>query len=659
MFAEIVFNRPIAPLLYRIPETLGDVKPGMRVVVPLRGQSVTGLVYKRASEATRPDITGIKDIRDIEEVLDADPVLNRELIELAEWMSSYYLCAPGEALWTIVPKGYKRREKPPPNRLECLEEGVEITLTPEQKEVHRILREAMGKRGETQFLLHGITGSGKTEVYLRIINDVVRGGGGAILLVPEISLTPQTVNYFSRRVGEELAILHSRLTKAEKINEWHRILNGEKRIVIGARSAVFAPLKDIGIIIIDEEHETSYKSDETPRYNAKRVALFRTKSHGALLLLGSATPSVESYFLAKLGRFRLLELKNRVSNQRLPNTYVTDLRKTKSKDHISKPLAAAVEKRLRRQEQTILFLNRRGFAPNIYCANCGYVFRCKNCDITLVFHRKEKKLSCHYCDYWEKPPEVCPDCGYEGIGYSGFGTEKVEGVLREKFPGAVVVRMDTDTVKKRTMIPRTLEKFSKKEIDILIGTQIVTKGLHFPGVTLVGVLNADIPLNFPDFRSAERTFNIITQVSGRSGRSEKGGDVIIQTYNPVHYAIQTAKNQDYAEFFAREIRFREALFYPPFCRIVRLVFRGTNEDRLMEQAQSAGAFIRERAPEGASILGPTLCPISRIKKNFRVHIIIKMKVIGQIRPLLRELFKTMRKRHDCYMEIDIDPVSML
>jgi primosomal protein N' (replication factor Y) len=659
MFCEAVFNRPIEPLLYRVPDSLGRVQPGMRVTVPLRKRPMTGLVYRMVLDSERNKMTGIKTVLDVEEVLDPVPVLNRELIELSEWMADYYLCSVGEALWTVMPKGFKHGERPAPARMRCLERPDTIVLTGEQRSVYGTLSDAMNGSGEKTFLLHGITGSGKTEVYLRIINDVVRSKRGAILLVPEISLTPQTVDYFSRRMGEELAILHSRLTKAERINEWHRIMNGDKRIVIGARSAVFAPLSDIGIIIIDEEHSTSYKSDETPRYNAKRVALFRTKKNNAILLLGSATPSVESYFLAKRGKFGLLELKHRVSNQSLPKTYVTDLRKTGRRDNISKPLARAIETRLSREEQTILFLNRRGFSPYIFCTSCGYVFRCSNCDITLVFHRQKRRLVCHYCDYYEPPPETCPNCGSERVGYSGFGTEKVEGDLRERFPGAAVVRMDTDTVKKRTMIPKTLSAFSKHEIDILIGTQIVTKGLHFPGVTLVGVLNADIPLNFPDFRSAERTFNIITQVSGRSGRSEKGGEVIIQTFNPTHYAIQTAKRQDYGEFFSREIRFRESLFYPPFCRIARLVFRGEDSEGLNEQAAQAGSFIRERCPEGTSVLGPALCPISRIKKNYRVHIIIKSSDMGRIRPLLRELTASVKKRPGCYMEIDIDPVSML
>ena len=659
MFSQVVFNRPMEPLLYRVPEALGQLQPGMRVTVPLRKRPVTGLVYRTVSDAERRAMTGINTVLDVKEVLDPAPVLNRELIALSEWMADYYLCSVGEALWTVIPKGFKRSERPAPERTSCLEHPDTIVLTGEQQSVYSTLSGAMHGCGDKTFLLHGITGSGKTEVYLRIISDVVRSNRGAILLVPEISLTPQTVDYFSRRVGEDLAILHSRLTKAERINEWHRIKNGDKRIVIGARSAVFAPLLDIGIIIIDEEHETSYKSDETPRYNAKRVALFRARKNNAILLLGSATPSIESYFLAKRGKFGLLELKHRVSNQSLPKTYVTDLRKTGVRDNISKPLARAIETRLSREEQTILFLNRRGFSPYIYCTSCGHVFRCTNCDITLVFHRHEKRLVCHYCDYYEPPPETCPNCGSEQVGYSGFGTEKVEGDLRERFPGAAVVRMDTDTVKKRTVIPKTLKAFSNREIDILIGTQIVTKGLHFPGVTLVGVLNADIPLNFPDFRSAERTFNIITQVSGRSGRSERGGEVIIQTFNPAHYAIQTAKNQDYGEFFSREIRFRESLFYPPFCRIARLVFRGEDSEEIREQAARAGSFLHEHCPEGTSVLGPTLCPISRIKKNHRIHIIIKSRDMGGIRPLLRELATTVKRRPHCYMEVDIDPVSML
>ncbi len=653
MFAEVVFNRPIKPLTYKIPPEYSEVCPGMRVLVNLRGSSTVGLIYKINTTSEHSNL------KLIEKVLDKKSLLNDELFEVAKWISKYYLCSLGEALWTIIPKGFKKREKALTIYGQHTEESSSIKLTEEQQTVYLTLKDSLDDDKNKHFLLYGVTGSGKTEIYLRIIHDVLKRGKGAILLVPEISLTPQTVNYFSKRVGDQLAIIHSRLTKAEKVNEWYRILSGEKKIVIGARSAIFAPIRDIGIIIVDEEHETSYKSDETPRYNAKSVAFFRVKGKRALLILGSATPSIESFHLAKLKRFTLLQLSNRVSNQKLPSTYITDLRRVKGEHYISNPLIKAIERRLKLQEQVILFLNRRGFSPYVYCSGCGYVFKCENCDITLTYHKKKSKLICHYCDYSVTPPEVCPKCGYERIGYSGFGTEKIERVLNDYFPGAVIVRMDTDTIKKRTSLTNILSAFSKKEIDILIGTQIVTKGLHFPCVTLVGVLNADIPLNFPDFRSAERTFNIITQVSGRSGRSEKGGDVIIQTYNPVHYAIQTAKNQDYEEFYTREIKFREALLYPPFCRIIRLVFRGRDSKSLFLYAGFAVDFIQERKVKDITILGPTLCPISRIKSNFRVHIIIKLQDIRPMRSILKDLQEIMRKKKDLYIEIDIDPLSML
>ena len=651
MFAEIAFNRPIPTLTYAIPPEM-EVVPGARVKVDLRNRETVGIVYRLS------DRTECSYAKPVKEVLDREPVINEDLLRTAEWMSRYYLCSIGEALWTIIPKGVRRRDK----RLESAEHpafGEEFDLTSEQEEVFENLRTAVhGDRGQ-QFLLYGVTGSGKTEIYLRTIHEVVKRGRGAILLVPEISLTPQTVRYFSRRVGDELALLHSRLTPAEKINEWHRVLTGQKHIVIGARSAVFAPLRDIGIIIIDEEHETSYKSDETPRYSAKSVAFYRARRHNASLVLGSATPSIESYHYAKLKRLHLLQLPNRVLNQKLPKTSITDLRRVRGTTYISRPLLGAIEKRLEREEQVILFLNRRGFAPHVYCAGCGYVFRCSHCDITLTFHRQETQLSCHYCGYRESPPEVCPNCGAETITFSGFGTEKIEGVLNEQFPGAVIVRMDTDTVRKRTSVAQILGAFAKRQIDILIGTQIVSKGLHFPNVTLVGVVNADIPLNFPDFRSAERTFNLITQVSGRAGRSEKGGEVIIQTYNPAHYAIQTAKNQDYEEFFTREIRFRQSLMYPPFCRIVRLVFRGPDPERLLESGRRAVAFIQERTEDYLSLLGPTMCPISRIKKNYRVHVILKLRDAAPLKPVLGELQDTMRGEGDHYLEIDIDPMNML
>jgi len=651
MFADVAFNRPIPLLTYRIPSGM-QVTTGVRVRVDLRKSENIGIVHRLRERAecsyTKP----------IKEVLDTEQVINEDLMKTAEWMARYYLCSIGEALWTIVPKGIKRRDKQV-DRGEVPSHGDEFDLAPQQEKVFQTLKTAvLGDRGE-QFLLYGITGSGKTEIYLRIIDAVVQRGRGAILLVPEISLTPQTVRYFSRRVGDELALLHSRLTPAEKINEWHRILSGKKRIVIGARSAIFAPLRDIGIIIIDEEHETSYKSEETPRYSAKSVAFYRAKQHNASLILGSATPSVESYHHAMLRRLQLLHLPDRVLNQKLPKTSISDLRKVRGGTFISRPLFEAIENRLQHEEQAILFLNRRGFAPHVYCESCGYVFRCRHCDITLTYHRQDKNLSCHYCGYTEVPPDVCSNCGAETIAFSGFGTEKIERVLNDHFPGAVIVRMDTDTVRKRTSLAQMLSAFAKRQIDILIGTQIVSKGLHFPNVTLVGVLNADIPLNFPDFRAAERTFNLITQVSGRAGRSEKGGEVIIQTYNPAHYAIQTAKNQDYEEFFTREIKFRQALVYPPFCRIVRLVFRGPDPDRLLASGRQAALFIRERTSEFISLLGPSMCPISRIKKNYRVHLILKVKETTPVKPVLGELQEAMRGEGEHYMEIDIDPMNML
>ncbi len=680
MFADVAFNRPIEPLTYEIPSGT-DVKPGMRVRVNLRNKDSVGIVCRLAAE------TRIARVKEIEEVLDREPVLNEDLLETAQWIAQYYLCSIGEALWTIVPKGIKRRDRKllfqndlPPEKT--------FSLTSDQELVLKTLLEPLENGAGENFLLHGVTGSGKTEIYLRIIHEIIQRGLGAILLVPEISLTPQTVRYFSRRMGDTLALLHSRLTKAEKINEWHRILSGEKRIVIGARSAIFAPLNRIGIIIIDEEHETSYKSDETPRYSARSVAFFRSKRHNASLVLGSATPSVESYYLAKQQKLKLLHLPERVLNQKLPKTHISDLRKTRGEKYISRPLLGAIEARLRRSEQVILFLNRRGFSPHVYCENCGYVFRCEHCDITLTFHKHMGRMICHYCGYSIPPPETCPNCEYEEIGFSGFGTEKIEKILNELYPGAVIVRMDADTVKKRTAISQILTAFAKKQIDILLGTQIVSKGLHFPNVTLVGVLNADIPLNFPDFRAAERTFNLITQVSGRAGRSEKGGEVIIQTYNPVHYAIQTAKNQDYEEFFTREIKFRQALNYPPFCRIIRLVFRGRNTAHLMDLGQSIVSFLTDRLPTDSagplgverssglsgisageeafgqkmklfSMFGPIECPVTRVKNYNRIHVIIKTKKVAPILPLIKEFQQTVRLQRDCYMEIDIDPISML
>lgn len=656
MYAEVAFNRPIPPLTYEVPdrvlpEGVPALAPGMRVTAPLRQTAVTGIVCGMT------ETTSVQGVKPIEEVLDREPVINQDLMDTARWMARYYLCSLGEALWTVVPKGVKKRART------VLEQGGlpdrELALTPDQQAVYdRLIGSLDDGKGE-HFLLHGVTGSGKTEIYLRVIHEAVRRGLGAILLVPEISLTPQTVAYFSARLGHELALLHSRLTKAEKINEWHRILSGQRRVAIGARSAVFAPIARIGVIIVDEEHETSYKSDETPRYSARSVAMYRARRHGAMLLLGSATPSVETYYLAKEQKLHLLELPTRVENQKLPSTRVSDLRKAREMKFLGAPLMKAVEDRLRKREQVILFLNRRGFSPHVYCENCGHVFRCTNCDITLTFHRRTRQLICHYCGYVEAPPDLCPRCGDERVAFAGFGTEKIETVIGEHFPGAVVVRMDTDTVKRRTAVAEILSDFARGRIDILIGTQIVSKGLHFPNVTLVGVVNADIALNFPDFRAAERTFNLITQVSGRAGRGTKGGEVIIQTYNPAHYAIQTARMQDYQEFFIREIAHRRALRYPPFCRVVRLVFRGQDEGEVLRAAEQVQGFIREQAPPVFSLLGPSLCPISRIKKNYRAHLIIKLERVGPIQQVLVRCQELMRGMRNVYLEIDIDPMSML
>jgi len=653
MFAEVVFNRPIEPYTYKIPDNIKKISTGMRVLVNLKHSNAMGIVSRLIEECDIPDI------KPILKVLDIEHVLNEDLVDVAYWMSSYYICSLGEAMWTIIPKGYKKSETNVKGYDSSFKKNQEIVLTEEQKKVFSVLHESIDRDENKYFLLHGVTASGKTEIYLRIIDEIVKRGKGAILLVPEISLTPQTVSYFSKRMGENLAILHSKLTKSEKINEWYRILSGNKRIVIGARSAIFAPLKDIGVIIVDEEHETSYKSGEKPRYNAKRVAVYRAKKHNAILLFGSATPSIETYHLAKVKKFTLLKLPNRVLNQKLPKTHISDLRKVKGKICITKPLLSAIERRLKLQEQVILFLNRRGFSPFVNCENCGYIFKCRHCDITLTYHKKDRCMICHYCGYSITPPDICPNCKDTKISYSSFGTEKIESVLNDYFPGAVIVRMDTDTIKKRMEFSKILSAFSKKEIDILVGTQIVTKGLHFPGVTLVGVLNADIPLNFPDFRSAERTFNLITQVSGRAGRSKKEGEVIIQTFNPAHYAIQSSKNQDYEEFFSREIKYREALIYPPFCRIIRLVFRGSKPTTLFKNADFAISFIKERTDNYISILGPAFCPISRIKKNYRVHVIIKLKGVGLFNSTLRELSIIFKRKYGLYLEIDVDPVSML
>jgi len=501
------------------------------------------------------------------------------------------------------------------------------TLTDEQSLALKRITDKKEK-GFSEFLLHGVTGSGKTEVYLQAIEDTIANGKKAIMLVPEISLTPQLTERFIKRFGERVSLLHSGLSIGERYDEWTRIKENKADIVIGARSAIFAPLDNIGIIILDEEHEVSYKSEMSPRYLTHDIARFRAKQHDAILLLASATPKIETYFRAKNGEIEYIEIKNRISKGGLPKVSVVDMRDELSKGNrsvLSQLLKSEIEKNIKNKEQTILLLNRRGFSTFVSCRSCGYVASCPNCSISLTYHKYSDSLRCHYCGHTEHNPSVCPECGSKYIRYFGGGTQKVEEELNTLFPEAKVIRMDVDTTQKKGGHEKVLSEFEKTGADILIGTQMVAKGLDFPNVTLVGVISADTSLFANDFRSGERTFDLLEQVTGRAGRADKNGRAVIQTYAPEHSAIKLSAKHDYKSFYETELKDRNALGYPPFVKIATVGFSGT-----MDSAVSNAAKLFKRAlveqtafSKNARILGPIKAGVAKINNKYRWQIIIK------------------------------------
>ncbi|MED3762504.1 primosomal protein N' [Ureibacillus terrenus] len=539
-----------------------------------------------------------------------------------------------------------------------------FTLTEEQEKALQPIVDAMDNHSPETFLLHGVTGSGKTEVYLQAIQHCIQQGKEAIVLVPEISLTPQMTNRFRSRFGELVAVMHSGLSIGEKFDEWRKVHHRKVKVVVGARSAVFAPFENVGLIIIDEEHETSYKQEDSPRYHARDVAIWRSKYHRCPVILGSATPSLESYARARKNVYKLLTLKERALKQSLPSVEIVDMRKELKKGNrtmFSEKLAEAIRGRLEKNEQIVLFLNRRGYSSFVLCRDCGTVMQCENCDISLTYHRYNEKLKCHYCGYEQPVPAICPLCGSDHIRYFGTGTQKVEEELTKLFPGARVLRMDVDTTKRKGAHERILEDFGAGKADILLGTQMIAKGLDFPNITLVGVLSADTSLHLPDFRAAERTFQLLTQVSGRAGRAEKPGEVIIQTYSPEHYAIQFAKAQQYEPFYEREMLMRHEADYPPYYYIA--LVQVSHEDLLVsaEYAKKCADYLRSRLSFNASIIGPTTAGIVRLQNRYRYQCLIKYKIEPNLIPTFLQLMKIYRTdwmKKGITLTIDLNPIMI-
>ena len=700
---------------YSVPDNLKDkIKVGIRVKVPFGKMELEGFVIEIKNSS---DIS----VKDILDVVDDEVILNEELLELGKKIQEDTLSTLISCYQIMLPKALKAKNGMVINKKFdtyyylnkdivcygklsasqdriinlCMEkeyvlrkELVDISLSSlntlikknillEKKLEHyrlsynekiepkkeltedqmKVVNEVLLNKGYCPYLLYGVTGSGKTEVYMELIEDALNRGKTSIVLVPEISLTPQMVLRFQKRFGDNIAAIHSALSDGEKYDEWRRIVKGEAKIVIGARSAIFAPLKNIGMIIIDEEHSDSYKQDDSnPRYSAKDVALIRAKYHDCPLIMGSATPSLEAFARAKKGVFKLLELPNRINGKELPKINIIDMNEIikKTKGHFSEELLAAISLRLKKKEQVILLLNRRGYSSFVTCKNCGYTFKCPNCDITLTYHKSSRTLRCHYCGYGTKVYDTCPNCHEKSINDLGVGTERIEEELGKLFPESRILRMDFDTTSRKGMHEKMITAFKNQEYDILLGTQIVSKGLDFDNVTLVGVINADTSLNIPDFRSSETTFSLLAQVAGRAGRSTKEGEVIIQTFNPDHYAIQYTKKHDYLGFYNKEMFIRRELKYPPFYYICYLKISGKDSDYIYGEVNKIKKVLENKL-ENTIILGPSPCTIFKLNNIYRYGIILKYKKEDNLREVLDKIIDHYKDNSKLKLDINFNP----
>lgn len=570
---------------------------------------------------------------------------------------------------TLIRKGFVEKYdavvERDPFETRVFEQDVKQHLTSDQQRAFEAISEKIHAHEQCTYLLHGVTGSGKTEVYLQTIEEVLNLNRQAMMLVPEIALTPQMVLRFKRRFGDEVAVLHSGLSKGERYDEWQKIRDGKARVSVGARSSVFAPFKNLGMIIIDEEHESSYKQEDYPRYHARDIAQWRSEYHQCPLILGSATPSLESFARAEKGVYELLSLPNRVNQQALPEVEIVDMREelnSGNRSMFSNQLRDAIQQRLDNQEQIVLFLNRRGYASFMLCRDCGHVPQCPNCDISLTYHKSTDQLKCHYCGHQEVPPNQCPNCESEHIRQMGTGTQRVEELLQEAFQEARIIRMDVDTTSRKGAHEKLLNDFGSGKGDILLGTQMIAKGLDFPNITLVGVLNADTMLNLPDFRASERTYQLLTQVAGRAGRHEKEGQVLIQTYNPDHYAIKDVQENDYTAFFQKEMNYRKIGKYPPYFFLINFTIAHKEMKKVMEASKHIHKILLQHLTDKSLVLGPSPAALSRINNEYRFQILVKYKR----EPALHEALKYLDDYyHDQYLKeklslkIDIAPQMMM
>src|SRR5213593_4278329 len=678
MYADIAVCLPLArTFIYKLTT---PVETGCRVVVPFRKREVEGFVVGFRKEVP-PDI----EVHEIGSVLDAIPLLRPDVFNLCRWVADYYATPIGEVLKAALPPGISTKHveglphSPPrrggedaPSAAKARQpcgcraspplRGGEFLLTPDQASALSTVTKASGFR---PILLHGVTGSGKTEIYMQAVEHFLAAGKTSLILVPEIGLTPQLTDRFARRFPNQIAILHSSLTRRQRIDEWLRIYRGEVPIVIGTRSAVFAPLGNLALIVVDEEHETSYKQEEVPRYHARDTAVMRAKLAGAAVVLGSATPSMESFHNAASQKYDYVMLTTRVEGRPLPAVDIVNMREEYAAEGkqvvLSRRLLEAINARLDRGEQTMILLNRRGYATFLLCRHCGFTFQCDSCSVAMTYHRSIEKLLCHYCGLARRPPARCPECDSEYIHYVGEGTERLQAELKCRFPEARVGRIDRDAMRHMRDYERVLGGFRAGDIDILAGTQMIAKGHDFPRVTLVGVVGADAPLALPDFRAAERTFQLLTQVAGRSGRGGRPGEVVIQSYFPDHYTFQLAVTQRFEDFYARESRYRKAMFYPPFTALAGIMVTDRDRERAADTAREIGEYLDSLRSNAMRILGPAPAPLERIKRMHRQQLLIKSSSRASLHQLLGRLRQYIedRKFGSTRVFIDVDPVSLL
>lgn len=735
-FAEVVFPLSLKQKFsYRVPEPLvGLVSPGMRCSVSFGRRQTVGLITGLTHQAP----AHVQKLKPLDSILDTEPALSPDLLELGKWIAEYYYCSLGEALFAILPVGYRKNPKAfltllpeaheKQTQVEALLEklgplrGVnwkslnagKIPLTARTRALSEILKkESLGtlrldgtfdssrvkgtiRQAEPRaipklhpqqqaafdaiskaldlntfraFLLQGVTGSGKTEVYLRAISQVIEKGQQAIVLIPEIALTPQTVERFTSRFGDRVAVLHSRMSSGERTFQWRRFSLGEAKVAVGARSALFAPAKNLGLIVVDEEHESSYKQDDAPRYHARDAAVKRAQICKAVALLGSATPSLESVANARSGKYGFLTMPDRVNQRPLPKVKVVDLKEEwnvrgQERPVLTMALQEAIRENLERKEQTLLFLNRRGFNTLVLCMKCGEQVHCPHCSVPVTFHRGgqfvKHPLLCHYCN-WQGPlPLKCPKCGDGQIQQVGLGTEKVEEEVAAAFPGAKIARMDMDTTRKKGSHEEILKRFGKGDIDILIGTQMIAKGHDFPGVTLVGVIGADVGLALPDFRASERVFQLLVQVSGRAGRAEKEGVIYLQTFHADHPALRAAVLHDTETFWKSELELRKALDYPPFSKLGLLMYRSKDEKKAHSAAERSAEFLkRESKRYGVEVYGPAPAGFFKLRGQYRFQILMKSAKALGIRQLIQALDSKLEAPTGVFRVVDLDPQSML